>query len=904
MLSRNSRYPRLCHLALVAVLLAAPGLRSQETWYAAYDRALEHIAAGRWQEAVDNLQNCLRLKPSPELNARTYGMWRQNYLPHYYLGLAWFNLGDYRQAEEHFTASEEAGVVTQIPELRESLKGYLASIRDRRGVSTQEQRISDHAESEIALAVELEEDGDLQSARLRLEAVLAMEPDNDKARGHLARVLEKIEMRNILDLRNTVDSLLNSGRRALARDDLDEAMDAADRALGIDPEYPSALALRQDTELRLKQRFAADERRRQEIDSLLSRGQRHLENDRTREARQEIRRILLLDPEHAAARRINARIDSIIAFQERDARRRELIEEGSSLLGRDSLIQARDRLIRAREIEAGRDLDSLLTLVEQRYEERERIRRERDHSQLVLNLSPDSALRVTEPSFTLIGRAFDNDGLRRILLVVNSEQRQVFTVSQSDSLPLRASFEETITLSEGLNDIQVVILDGIENLVTEHRAINYLPPFWRSTAFVSTWLILIIFSGGGLYYFRRNSVRQFLDRFRRRPFEPIQPNPFIVGNPIRSSEMFFGREDDFRFVKNKIDIEQYGSLIVLFGERRAGKTSVLYQILGGRLGPNYLPVFIDMQAMAVNDDWEFLGRIAELASRPASRFPFKFDPAGFEDRSRNPYTTFERFIDSLLESIGQNKLLLLVDEYELIENKVIEGKISKDIFLFLSGLVEHKAGLFLVFAGTHRLQEREQSYWQNLLQRCDYRNISYLTPNDTRRLIQDPVEGQVFYLGSSVARIMRLTAGQPFYTQLFCRNLVEFLNEENRNYFYEDDVAAVVREIVDNPPPQMIYFWAGLDMSDRLTLSAVAEYCRNSDSFASFNDVAELLKKHSPPVSSDSIKKSAERLVVREILEANGQQRFRFRMDLFRHWIREEHNLRKVLREMERSPAV
>ncbi|MCE5272685.1 ATP-binding protein, partial [bacterium] len=422
-------------------------------------------------------------------------------------------------------------------------------------------------------------------------------------------------------------------------------------------------------------------------------------------------------------------------------------------------------------------------------------------------------------------------------------------------------------------------------------------------AFLAGWLILIILSGGGYYYYRRNAMRQFLDRFRRRPFELIQPNPFIVGNPIRSKEMFFGREDDFRFVKNKVDIERYGSLIVLFGERRAGKTSVMYQILGGRLGPHYLPVFVDMQAMAVNDDWEFLGRIAELTAKAAARYKRQFDLNGFEDRSRNPFATFERFIDSLIETIGQDKLLFLVDEYELIENKVVEGKISKDIFLFLSGLVEHKPGLFLVFAGTHLLQEREPVYWQTLLQRCDYRNISFLTPNDARRLVQEPVAGQVFYLGSSVARILRLTAGQPFYTQLVCRNVVEFLNAEQRNYFYEDDVASIVREIVDNPPPQMIYFWAGLGLEERLVLAALAEHCRNSEHYAGLNDLSVLLRKPSAP-APEAVRLVLDNLCAREILEPNLNRRFRFRMDLFRHWIREEHNLNKLLREIEHGAAV
>jgi len=368
--------------------------------------------------------------------------------------------------------------------------------------------------------------------------------------------------------------------------------------------------------------------------------------------------------------------------------------------------------------------------------------------------------------------------------------------------------------------------------------------------------------------------------------------------------MFFGREDDFSFVKSKVDNEQYGSLIVLFGERRAGKTSLLYQILGGRLGSNYVPVFIDMQAMAVNNDNEYLGRMAEITVEAVRTDKLKFDIIIFEDKSRNPYTLFDKFIGKVLKSIGEAKLLLLFDEYELIEDKVEDKKLSKDIFLFLSGLVEHKPGLFLIFTGTHLLQEREKQYWHPLLHRCEYRNISYLTENDTRRLITEPVKDKVFYLGSSVNDIMRLTAGQPFYTQLICRNIVEMLNDQKRNYFYEEDIPVIVREILDNPPPQMIYFWAGLSTEEKAILSVTADLSKNRDTFTSLKDISDSIEKNALPVTLAQIKKACETMVGREVLEANSKQVYRFRMDLFRVWIREEHNLYKVSREIEQIISI
>ena len=54
-------------------------------------------------------------------------------------------------------------------------------------------------------------------------------------------------------------------------------------------------------------------------------------------------------------------------------------------------------------------------------------------------------------------------------------------------------------------------------------------------------------------------------------------NPYIVGNPIKEQSGFFGRQDIFREVMQIL--RQPGSnAIVLYGQRRIGKTSVLLQL--------------------------------------------------------------------------------------------------------------------------------------------------------------------------------------------------------------------------------------------------------------------------------------------------------------------------------------
>ena len=90
-------------------------------------------------------------------------------------------------------------------------------------------------------------------------------------------------------------------------------------------------------------------------------------------------------------------------------------------------------------------------------------------------------------------------------------------------------------------------------------------------------------------------------------------------------------------------------------------------------------------------------------------------------------------------------------------------------------------------------------------------------------MITEPVEGRVVYGRGVIEVIYRLTAGQPFYTQVICQNLVDYMNEHEQNWVTVADLNDVIADIVDNPLPQMIYAWDGLSDDEKLALSLLAE---------------------------------------------------------------------------------
>jgi hypothetical protein len=379
-------------------------------------------------------------------------------------------------------------------------------------------------------------------------------------------------------------------------------------------------------------------------------------------------------------------------------------------------------------------------------------------------------------------------------------------------------------------------------------------------------------------------------------FRPIEPNPYIAGNPIRSPEIFFGREEDFRFIRMKLLAEQQGCVIVLRGERRTGKTSILYQILNGRLGADFIPVFIDMQGIVVQTDEEFLSELAEkireaalsLAPANVSRLPAIIDS----------FPSFSHFISAIMDAIGNRRLVLLVDEYELIETKVKSGRLSTEIFGYLDSLLICHPRLSYVFTGSRGLDST--GAWTPILARSVYREISFLARKDAEALVCTPLQHRIRFTPAAVSNLLRLTNGHPFFTQAMCQTLVEALNDLKKNLVDGKCIEETLRRLLENAPPQLYYLWTTFSDSEKMVLSALATLLKGSHQYLAAERVEKLLRslpgKFPKQLTIPVIRMHFEQLREKSTLDRD-QTRYRFTLDLMRLWVQSEHNAWKVLSE-------
>jgi hypothetical protein len=382
-------------------------------------------------------------------------------------------------------------------------------------------------------------------------------------------------------------------------------------------------------------------------------------------------------------------------------------------------------------------------------------------------------------------------------------------------------------------------------------------------------------------------------------FQPIH-NPYIVGNPIKDERMFFGREDDFLYIKQKVTGGKKGGLLVLCGMRRSGKTSILFQIMNGRLGDEFFPVLIDMQAMTVENDLDFLIKIANGIIDAIGDGGISLERDFLARRNEGSLAAFQHLIVKFNEQLGGKKLVLLFDEYEIFESHIANKLISTEILHLFANWIEHKEGVFIVFTGSDKLEERKAEYWGHFLGKALHRRISFLSKADTLRLVEEPLRGIVDYEKRVPEQIYSLTAGLPFYIQVFCQTLIDHLNETRERTVTLEALQSAIDQVIENPLPQMIFSWNSLTNLEKLALSIIGELTKDSATVTAKEILAFAKKQRIGfQIDTNALSEALEKLFHHDMLrKIDDGGAYTFRMDLWRRWMARMHSIWQVIDEI------
>jgi len=386
---------------------------------------------------------------------------------------------------------------------------------------------------------------------------------------------------------------------------------------------------------------------------------------------------------------------------------------------------------------------------------------------------------------------------------------------------------------------------------------------------------------------------------RSRKFVEIKNN-YVVGPPIRSKKLFFGRDDAFQFLSENLQRKEQKNILIIQGERRVGKTSILLHLENRLSSENMIFGILDLQSFGpVDTSGFFHGIISGIQETlKAKELPVvNMEKKGLSNH--DPYQTTQLYFNELERQLGDRNLAIFFDEIELLWEKLEDGKIEPEVFDFMRSLINQHPSIAFGFTATHRLRHMREHYGSPIFSMMLYKKIDYLDEDSAERLICEPVKAEFEYDALTVNTIKKVTSNHPFFIQLVCKELIDYVNRKRQRVFKPQEMDKVLNLAMERGELQFFSLLRESRFLEKIILAVIAEITESDSAEIPEADILKRIQTR-VDVSDQDIQNGLDSLKEREILKAEYKDvvYYSYKVALVRRWVKKNFPLLRVIREM------
>jgi hypothetical protein len=384
-------------------------------------------------------------------------------------------------------------------------------------------------------------------------------------------------------------------------------------------------------------------------------------------------------------------------------------------------------------------------------------------------------------------------------------------------------------------------------------------------------------------------------------YRPLPTSPYVMALPVKTPELFYGRQDIFAWINENISGASQESILILHGERRMGKTSILYQLLNRPPTPQHICAFFSLELATTTSLGDLLYDMAIDVQRAMTQAGVLVPRPDQEDLVMHAQRSFRAFCEQTEHALGDRRLLVMVDEIDILIAKVEQGVLSPDVFNFLRGLMQHSDKIAFVFTGAHKVREMMKDSQSILFNMARTRRVSYLKPNEAKALIVDPVSGDLTYDELVIDKILRVSACHPYFIQYICDSLYKLAQRAQRNYVSLPDLEVVLQDVVqDNTGQLRQAVYEILSKAEQKALAALSSVTDDYRILVPAELVLQVLEQHTLTLTTPDLLSALHSLSERDLVVEKriGQSlQYGFKMGLIRMWLRQNEMLLRLSEE-------
>lgn len=371
-------------------------------------------------------------------------------------------------------------------------------------------------------------------------------------------------------------------------------------------------------------------------------------------------------------------------------------------------------------------------------------------------------------------------------------------------------------------------------------------------------------------------------------------NPSLFTNPYRLPDTddkvlapFTGRLKAFEHLYQQLTDPTSAGVSVILGRRDIGKT-VLLKHFNTYFDDSFLGVYIPLLAQTVRSESDWLNIIALSTMQVLSTHDFslyKLPKQNAEDQDMRRWMNDE-YLPHTFEIIRGRRLVWLIDDAGSLIQWMKDGKLPDDHFTYLDSLVKHYQNLGIVLAMDSRY-EMLIPQMSPLVQMTDAYRLANLSDEESKALIQQPVQSQFRIGDEAAAAVHHAAGGQPRLVQRYGSALFE--HQQNKNFVNDnitaEDVKTVSAAVQKQTSSDFQKVWAETGRNGQLVLTAITRLMLIDPlTPVTSSAIADWLIESDFPLDTTAINSALRGLEYDELIE-NTKGGIHLKAGLMQNWL-------------------
>ncbi len=350
-------------------------------------------------------------------------------------------------------------------------------------------------------------------------------------------------------------------------------------------------------------------------------------------------------------------------------------------------------------------------------------------------------------------------------------------------------------------------------------------------------------------------------------------NPYITAHPARGDD-FVGRVRLLNRIKKFIESNEQQNFLVL-GKRRSGKTSLLKKIQDTHSSNKIIVCYVNLQ---------------KYLDAPLNKVLSEVKSQIIEHLVNQSIQTKKQDFEALIKKVSKRRqIIILFDEFDVMcgrEEIDKQGMATVELARYWQELCEfakaHKISIKTIFASSHYCLFEESPTCYKLFKSCKIAKLTALNKSAVYRILG---MGDLQFQSDEVLdEFYKLTAGNPFFTQVLAHTLFEVKSVKAGTQIGLTQLWKSMHVALKRHGYGASVIWGELNPVEQKILLVISSMSRKNIN-PDFGQILNKLEEQKFSIEERELQKNINKLKADKFIKIDDDKKHSFASSFFQEWV-------------------